>query len=141
MRDADVIFEWRIHPLRDDPRRAILFLAALAGTLLVVWWSFHHAGWVLFAALLLAGSLYRFWLPIHYRVTEDELVTRQGFLRLTRRLEDFRRVDFERHGAFLSPFAEPNRLEHYRGYFLPYPADSEALKSFLRRKFPGARSE
>jgi hypothetical protein len=138
MRDADVIFEWRTHPLGDDPRRALLFCLALAVTLAIVWWSFRHLGWTLFAALLLSGSLYRFWLPMHYRLSETELESRQGFLRVTRRLADFRRVELEARGAFLSPYAEPNRLEQYRGVYLPYPADSEPLKRFLRHKFPGA---
>ena len=140
MRDSDVIFEWRVHPLREDPRRAMLFALVMMAVPVAVWWSFRSAGWVLLTALLLAGALHRFWLPLRYRLSEEELESRQGIFRATRRLADFRRVVFEPKGAFLSPFAEPSRLEQYRGVFLPYPEDAEALKSFLRGKFPGGES-
>lgn len=136
MRDADVIFEWRTLPFRDDPRHAWLFALAMIATLIIVWLSFRSMGWVLIAAVFLIGSLHRFWLPAHYRLSEDELESRLGFFRMTRRLSDFRRAVLEPKGAFLSPFAEPNRLEQYRGLFLPYPKDAEPIKSFLKRKFP-----
>ena len=137
MRETDVIFEWRVHPLSDDPRRAVLFLLVLSVTLATVWWSYHSPGWVLLAVLLIGGSLHRFWLVTEYRVSEDELEYRRFFVRATRRLSDFKRVDFEAHGAFLSPFAEPDRLEHYRGLYVPYPPDPEPFRAFLKRRIDG----
>ncbi len=137
MRDAEVIFEWRVHPLRDDPKRAIVFLLTMSLTLLAVWWSFHHAGWVLVAAVLIGGSLHRFWLVTRYRMSENELEYRRFFFRLTRSLSDFRRVVLEPSGAFLSPFAEPNRLDPYRGVFLPYPPVREPFQAFLERRIGG----
>jgi hypothetical protein len=137
VRATEVIFEWRIHPLRDDPRRAVLFLIALSVTLTAVWWSFRSAGWAALAALLVGGSLHRFWLVTEYRMSEDELEYRRLFVRMTRRLSDFKRVDFEAHGAFLSPFATPDRLEHYRGLYVPYPPDPEPFRAFLKRRIEG----
>ena len=137
MRETDVIFEWRIHPLRDDPRRAVLFLIAVCMTLAAVWWSFRSPGWVVLAAVLVGGSLQRFWLVTEYRLSDDELEFRRLFVRMTRRLSDFKRVDFEAHGAFLSPFAVPGRLEHYRGLYIPYPPDPEPFRVFLKRRIEG----
>jgi hypothetical protein len=137
MHNADVIFEWKIHPLRDHPRRAALFFLTLGVTLIAVWWSFRNVGWVLMAALLVGGSLHRFWLVTDYRISEQELEYRRLFVPMTRRWSDFRRVVFDAHGAFLSPFAQANRLEQYRGIYLPYPPDPEPLKTFLERRFAG----
>jgi hypothetical protein len=134
MRDVDLIFEWKVHPLRDDPKRATVFLLTLSATLAAVWWSFHHLGWVLVAAAFVGGSLHRFWLVTRYRVSDDELEYRRLFIRLTRRWSDFRRVVLEPSGAFLSPFAEPNRLDPYRGIFLPYPPNAGPFKAFLERR-------
>ncbi len=137
MRDADVIFEWRVHPLRDDPKRAAVFLLTMSMALFAVWWSFHHVGWVLVAAVLIGGSLHRFWLATRYRMSDDELEFGRLFFRWTRSLADFRRVVFEPSGVFLSPFAAPNRLDPYRGVFLPYPPVREPFKAFLERRISG----
>ena len=131
---ADVIFEWRIHPLRDHPRRAVLFVLTLIATLAAVWWSFRSVGWVLIAALFVGGSLHRFWLATDYRISEQELEYRRLFVRMTRPWSDFRRVDFDERGAFLSPFAAPHRLDAYRGIYLPYSADWQPLKLFLEQR-------
>jgi hypothetical protein len=138
--DTIVIFEWSVYPFRDHPRRAALFSIVMITVLILLWWSFESIGWVLFGALVLGGSLHRLWLPASYRLTDDEIVSRQGFIRITRRLSDFRRIVILQHGAFLSPFAEPNRLEQYRGFFLPFPAESEPIERFLLRRFSGEQS-
>ena len=107
----------------------------MAGLVLgAVYAAFREVGWVLLAALFLAGSLRDFLFPTRYRLTISGIETRQIFGKVARKWSDFKRADFERNGVFLSPFAKPRRLENYRGLFLPYPSDRERFEEIVRER-------
>ena len=132
MNNTDVIFEWRVHPIADFPRRRFVFLAAVSATLILVWFSFHDLFWVVFSLVFLLAALNSFILPTSYRLSETELEIVRIFPVKTRKLNEVRRIDCDPNGFFLSPFRQTSRLENFRGIFLPYPKErKDDVKEFL----------
>jgi hypothetical protein len=131
LNDADVIFEWTVHPIADFPKRRIVFLIAVSLTVWVIWISYHEIFWAAFALIFLLSALNSFILPTRYRLSKDELEIFRIFAIKQRKLTDVRRVDLAPNGFFLSPLRIPARLEHYRGVFLPYPPNKDEVHSFL----------
>ena len=132
MTEADVIFEWTVHPIAEFPKRRVVFLTTVGVTLAAVWIGFHDLFWVLFSLIFLLAALNSFVLPTRYRLSETELEIFRLIRVKLRKLSDVRRVDCETNGFFLSPLRQPSRLENYRGVFLPCPKNRrEEVKEFL----------
>lgn len=137
MLDNEAIFEWSSYPLKDNPQKGIVFLSILILTVALAETAFGHWVWGIFTALFLFLSLHRFTLPTRYRVSAEELEISQLGFKNVRKLSGFQKAIFERNGIFLSPFSVANRLENYRGMFLPYPPESQGLVDFFKQKFEG----
>ena len=138
MRDADVIFEWSVWPLGAEPKRALLFGAAVILIPLLIALRFGSTIWLLVAPVFLLGSLNRFWIPQHYRVSDAELEFRRWWFRKVYRLADFKRAVYGVRTVFLSPFAEPHRLDPYRGLWVQLDGDAQEFKRFLDPMIPRA---
>ncbi|MBI5058628.1 hypothetical protein HZB60_02465 [candidate division KSB1 bacterium] len=138
MRDTDVIFEWSVLPLGADHARSTVFVAALVLIPLLVGLSFHSSEWALISLVFLLGSLNRFWVPQRYRVSETEIEFSRWWFRTTHRLNGYKRFVPGARAVFLSPFAEPNRLDPYRGLWVQLGRNAQEFKSFLERSIPRA---
>ncbi|MBM3324789.1 MAG: hypothetical protein FJY66_03895, partial [Calditrichaeota bacterium] len=129
-----MIFEWTSHPIREKPRKALLFWVVAGLVLGAVYAAFQELGWVLVAALFLVGSLADFLFPTRYRLTASGIEIRRVFGKVAKKWSDFRRIEVGRNGIFLSPFEKPRWLENYRGLFLPYPPEKDSFRNLVREK-------
>jgi hypothetical protein len=129
--DPEVIFEWRYDPLTAQPHRAVgAGLATLViGALVAL--SFQSAGWGLFALLFMLGSLHRVWLPTNYRVRESGLERTQLGVSTRRPWSEFKRAVLGRNTVFLSPFAEPSRLDGHRGWLIWIKRDDPQFSDWV----------
>ncbi len=135
MRDAEVIFEWTVHPLRAEPKKLAVFVVSLVAVGLAVWLSFGELSWVVISLLFLLGALHRFWLPTLIRVSEREIEIRRWFIRTSHALSNYKRAEIGLRWVHLSTFSEVNRLDHYRGLLLPLADDGNEFKAFIRGRF------
>jgi hypothetical protein len=87
--------------------------------------------------VVLTGSLAPYYLPTRYRMTEDSVSFRTFFGRGKEKPWDlFRRFQVDRHGALLSPFDNPSRLDRYHGLNLRFDeGDRERVLDYLTRRF------
>ena len=71
----------------------------------------------------------KFFFKTHYYA--DDIGIGEKFLGYsrTRKWREFHRVDVGEKAVFLSPFAEPRRLDNYRGWLVPTPSDE--VKEFI----------
>ena len=129
---------WVCHPLVEEPWPKS---AALAAAIL----AFSGLAWVAFEGLLygaialavLTGSMSRFLLPTSYEIGTAGIAVSHLFRRRLRPWEEVRRVEVRRDGLFLSPFARPNRLDSFRGLFLPASGVGvEKLEELVGRHVP-----
>jgi hypothetical protein len=133
---APEAIEWTSHPARARPVAATVTTLFLVLLVAVVHYGFHDPLMTVFAVAVLALSLAPFYLPTSYAITEDTVTVRTPFSRKEKRLTLFRRLMFDRHGALLSPFDRPSRLDRFHGLNLRFDArDRDRVVRFLERRF------
>lgn len=125
-------FSWTVHPLWDHRVRSALLAGVLVLVLGVVRLSYPEPVWTVLAALLLFGSLIRYFFPTSYRLGPEGLEVR--FLGRSRLWpwSHFRSYYVGRTGVLLSPFPGPHRLENFRGHYLLFGPHREEVVDFVR---------
>ena len=126
------LLEWRVHPLLDNRVRTALLAGVLVLVLAMVRLSYPEPTWIILAAVLLVGSLARYFFPTSYRLSEEGVEITFLGLRRIRPWSDFRSCHVGRTGVLLSPFPKPHRLEGFRGHYLLLGSRREEVIDFVR---------
>lgn len=140
MEGAEPQIEWRAHPARERRRAAAAGALLIALVAIAVHWAAEIPGFSLLAASLLLMSLNRFFFPSRFEV-DREGITAHYPLR-TQRLcwHELRRFVTDDNGGFLSPHAEPSRLDSWRGMHVLFGEHRQAALSAIRQRMKEARS-
>ena len=125
---------WTVHPLCDSWKRSVLLFLFLTVIFSAVYFFWRSAWVTLFSAILLLGSLYRYFVPFRYELHADGLVITSLFYRVTKSWSDFRSFYVDRNGILLSPFAKPSRLENFRGLYVRFGSNRLEVIEFIKRK-------
>lgn len=130
---ARELLRWRYHPVREGGWRLMAVIAFLLGVPTVIGWLYGPF-FILVALVILGGSLGTYFLPTEYVLYSGGLETR--FLGVTRRFawDQYRSHYPDRNGVLLSPFPGPSRLENFRGLFVRYSGNRDAVLSIVREK-------
>ncbi len=125
---------WTVHPLCDSWKRSALLFLFLTAIFITVY-LFWRSVWVtLFSAILLIGSLYRYFVPFRYELYADRLVVTSLFYRVAKPWSDFHSFYVDRNGVLLSPFAKPSRLENFRGLYVRFGSNRLEVIEFIKLK-------
>ena len=117
----EAVLVWRVHLLRQQPRRLPRLLAAAAGVFLMSLILFRSAWLALLPALAALFSLSEFLFPAHYTLTAQSATVRFGLTTLEIFWQDVRHAYLTDEGIKLSPLATRNaRWEPLRGVFLRF---------------------
>jgi hypothetical protein len=139
---AEEGLEWRVHLAAQAPgRRAVVLVviglaSGLAGWL---WGSPLPALGVGFALL---NAVAEFLFPVHYHLTKDKAEMRCFLSRRVIAWSDVQRVYRLRDGVKLSPLERPGRREAFRGLFLRFAGNEDAVMAWVssvRGSVSGAR--
>jgi hypothetical protein len=117
----------------DDFPRSILLVAVVVAVSAGVAVSFQQPGYGLLAALILGIGLSRYFAATRYELDSDGVLVR--FLGQGQRMawQDVRRVLVHREGVHLSPFAQPSRLDSFRGAFLRFAGNADEVTRFVEQ--------
>ena len=130
-----VVFSWRVHRLREEPRR-LGVIAAAYGIALGLWWLvFPHPLALFLPAVSLTSALAEYLFPASYRLTTRGAHVANGFARLFLDWRDVRRATVGAEGVYLSPLARADSpLAPFRGIRLRFGADNaEQVIEIVRR--------
>jgi hypothetical protein len=87
------------------------------------------------AAMILVLSVLPFYLPTHYRLTEDEIEVRGLVSKKTVPWSKYRSLYTDTRGALLTPFTRPSRLDRLVGLNLRFDApDRERVVAAIKKK-------
>ena len=129
---SPALVEWTVSPWREDPARAAFaVLAALFLWLLAAWLL---AGERLLSTLMGVAVLVVLapgMTPTQCRVDGNGVARRVLFAWDRRAWPDIRRARVDGTGLFVSPFARHNRLDRFRGLFLPVPRRAPGAAQLL----------
>ena len=125
---------WTVHPLCDSWKRSALLFLFLTAIFITVYFFWRSVWVTLFSAILLIGSLYRYFVPFRYELYTDGLVVTSLFYRVAKPWSDFHSFYVDRNGVLLSPFAKPSRLENFRGLYVRFGSNRLEVIDFIKRK-------
>lgn len=133
-----VIMSWSTHRLLERPARLLfvvpcLLLAGFAGARML---GSPVAG--LLGAALLAAAIGDYLFPVRCELRSRSAVTSCLFSRSEIAWERVRKVWLTKDGIKLSPLPRKSRLEAFRGVYLPFGHDSDAVLEAVRRLRDGA---
>jgi hypothetical protein len=130
---ARELLRWTYHPVKEGGWRLGAVIAFLVGVPLIVGWLYGPF-FILLAVVILGGSLGTYFLPTDYTLYAGGLETR--FIGVTRRFtwDQFRSFYPDRNGVLLSPFPVPSRLENFRGLFVRFSRNREAVLAIVRER-------
>lgn len=133
------ILQWTVFPVKDEKKKTLWLLPLLGFLVVLVYLSFGNVFWVVFAMVLLVGSLSGFFTKTRYRFDSEGVDIKRTFHRVHKKWEYFRNFYVDENGIFLSPFKKPSRLENFRGIFVKFGDNREEVVSFVREKIKEVR--
>ncbi len=125
---------WTVHRAKETPRRTVVVLAVLLGFLAMTAWSFGPVLAVL-AVVVLFAALNTYFLPVTYSFTDAGVEVDKKLFRTSYEWKQFRRWFRTTGGVVLSPFAQRNALDNFRGVHLLLPGDPAPVFAYLERRF------
>ncbi|KAF0244548.1 MAG: hypothetical protein FD180_2437 [Planctomycetota bacterium] len=122
---------WTAWPLRDEGPLAAFKVVALAGIVTLFFLVFGQLGWL--AAALLPLSLGKWFLPTAYELRPDAIAVRFCGIATQSPWTRYRRFYAHSVGVHLSPFESPSPLDPFRGLFLRFRGNREAVVARLEQ--------
>jgi hypothetical protein len=132
--DDGPVLEWTTHPLKRKPWTAVgvtLFILIVSFVVLVA----TDSQWFGFIALVvLFASVAKFYMPTKFRLTQKNVTIKSTTQTITKPWSMFRSSYPDKNGILLSPFAEPSRLENFRGLYLIFAENRDDVTAFVRTR-------
>lgn len=121
------VLEWRVNLRKQQPKQAasaLFFIVAVSGFFLFV---FQNLVWAGFALVMLLIFTREFFLPVRYRLTTKAAEMRYlgGWYRME--WKDVKACYLDECGVKLSPFRFRTRLDRFRGIYLRFGDNREAV--------------
>lgn len=128
---------WTSQPARRRPDHAALLAAVVLLSAWAIMVTLEAPYLALVGAVLLLVSVAPFWMPTRYRLDDDGIELRRWPRTRRRPWAELRRAQIGASAALVSPFAEPNRLDRFRGLVLYFDGgDRAAIVAALRAHLP-----
>lgn len=89
---------------------------------------------MLISFVFLFGSLSSFFFPTKYLMTDETITIRSVFRKNSVSWNRLKRYYIDKNGVFLSPFAQPSRLENFRGIYLRFGDNRECVINYVKSK-------
>lgn len=124
---------WRSWPLVDEAPKSYLLVGVAIGVCVLAAIALGRIGYGLLAAVMLAVSLGRYFLPTRFELSASGVSVR--FCGQTRQMNwsTVGRVVVQEAGIFISPFAAPSRLDSFRGVFVRFADNADEVITFVRQ--------
>ncbi|MCS7065864.1 MAG: hypothetical protein NZL85_06250 [Fimbriimonadales bacterium] len=137
--ESDEAYRWRVHLARQQPERLPVVLLVLVGAPVLGLWLMGHWLFAVAAFWMMFSATADYLLPIRYEL-DAQGVRQKGWAPRVMRWEKVKRVVWGEQGVLLSPFAQPSRLNAFRGVFLWYGDHAEEVRTWVERYCPACHS-
>lgn len=132
--------KWSTHPMRRRPWVTVMvtLFVMLCGAL--VYFITDHSR--LFSTLTLVAlymSLAKFYFPTKYIMNVKGVIVHTTTQKIKKPWSMYRSFYPDKNGVLLSPFAEPTRLENFRGLYILFHNNRDEVVEFLKNHI-GSRS-
>ncbi|MDH3891612.1 MAG: divalent metal cation transporter [candidate division Zixibacteria bacterium] len=124
--------QWRCHPVKR--RLSVSFAVSLFIIIvaMAVFYSTDSRVFTVLALVVMLGSLAKFYFPTSYRLTAENVTVKTTTTTISKPWSQYRSFYPDKNGLLLSPFAEPSRLENFRGLYLMFSGNRDEVIAFVR---------
>ena len=130
--DDDQSIKWSCHPVKRRPLLSVGITLLVLFIIAMVFNTTQSLFFGLLAFIIMFVSLAKFYFPTHYRLSENEVTVKTTTQTLTKNWSEFRSFYPDKNGILLSPFAQPSKLENFRGLFIMFNENSAAVTAFVK---------
>jgi len=130
------LIAWSTHPFVERPITSVGVVLLMGMILYTFYLWLNSFYWVIFCGIVLFLSLSAYFIPTRYQLFDEHMLIKRFLTSQEKQYREFKRVELDRNGLFISPFEKPNRLDNFRGIFLRVPKDIEPVVMFLRDRIP-----
>jgi hypothetical protein len=129
--DEDVL-EWTCHPVRRRPlvSLAVTLFVVMIGV--VVYMATASNVFTVLTLVVLYASLAKFYFPTHYRFTGHGIEVKTTTQKLFKPWSMYRSMYPDKNGVLFSPFTRPTRLENFRGMYVLFADNRDAVIEYAR---------
>ncbi len=117
---AEPILTWKVHLLREQPRKLLLVIPVAAMSLVASHVFFHTFTFGLIAMFLIMASLAEYLFPIRFEIDSQGASARTLTARTRIEWSRVKKYYLDDRGIKLSPLSRQTRLEAYRGVYLMF---------------------
>lgn len=124
---------WVSHPMKRRPMVAatVSVFIVVCGVLIQV--STDSPWFAGLGMVVLFASLAKFYFPTKYELSDEGVTVKTTTQTLKKEWKLFRSFYRDKNGVLLSPFAEPSRLENFRGMYLIFDRNGDEVIAFVGR--------
>jgi hypothetical protein len=137
------LIEWTCHPAKRRPWVTALVTVFALSAVVIVYFVGESRLFAVLALLIMWGSLAKFYFPTTYRLFESHIMVKTLMQSLKKDWSQYRSCYPDKNGILLSPFAQPSRLENFRGLYLMFEGNGEAVtacvKTRLAKQLPSTK--
>jgi len=124
---------WVVHRAKEQPVKTVISSLFIILFILLTFFSLGLT-LALVALLILGVATHTYFLPVTYRLNGRGVTVDKGIFKYTYEWQRFRRFFLTRGGVVLSPFAQPNFLDNFRGVHLLLPTDATQIIDYLKKR-------
>lgn len=136
--DDGVSMQWSCHPLKRRPLFSTMITLFVLLVIAMVYNTTQSAFFGLLAFIIMFVSLAKFYFPTHYRLSDKGVTVKTTTQTLSKNWPEYRSFYPDKNGILLSPFAEPSKLENFRGLFIMFNNNKDEVTAFVKNHIDGA---
>jgi len=126
--------EWLSHPATRRPWVTIGVSVFIVVCAVLVYLVMDSKAFATLALVVLFASLAKFYFPTRYRLDDTGITIKTTTQTLHKDWALYRTFYPDKNGVLLSPFAEPSRLENFRGIYLIFAKNGDEVVEFIKRR-------
>jgi len=125
---------WTTHPVRRRPLVSALVTVFILVISMFVFYIMESKAFSVLALVVMFMSLAKFYMPTGYRLTNKKIMIKTTVQTLNRPWSMYRTYYPDKNGVLLSPFVRPSRLENFRGVYIMFSGNKEAVMKIVEEQ-------
>ncbi|MGB5106506.1 MAG: hypothetical protein WBP42_07305 [Candidatus Zixiibacteriota bacterium] len=129
-----VLMQWVCQPAKSRPVVAIAVAVFIVALVVLTYFLTYSPLFAVVAALILWGSLSQFYLQTTFEFTERKVKVKYLVNKIEKEWAQYRSFYVDKNGVLLSPFVRPSRLENFRGLYIRFAGNRDAVAAIVKSK-------